>query len=76
MNAAANLWKHRDEWSFGDKHPGQKKILEILDVFGFSRSELSFIEILSSLVLVSPPRLAPLISHLEAWRDAISIEAH
>lgn len=73
VNAAANFWKHHQEWQMAPDHPGRKRTQESFDSIGFPvDSEYPLSGVLTELVVPREPRLLALVPILEAWRDELA----
>jgi hypothetical protein len=72
VNHGANFWKHRDEWAIDPKKAAQERTLAALAALGCEGDDYPFTNLLAALVLPTHGRLQALLSHLEAWRDALA----
>lgn len=73
INAAANFWKHHDEWQLVPDHPGRRRTEQSFDSIGFPvNSEYPLSGVLTELVVPRETRLLSLVPALEAWRDELA----
>jgi len=72
VNHGANFWKHRDEWSVDPNKAAQERTLAALATLGCGAQDYPLTNLLAALVLPTHDRLQALLSHLEAWRDALA----
>jgi hypothetical protein len=72
VNHGANFWKHRDEWTVDPNKAAQERTLAALAALGCEGHDYPLTSLLAALVLPTHGRLQALLSHLEAWRDALA----
>ncbi len=78
INAAANFWKHLDEWEFHSTvfrdraglTPIQLETIQVIETVT-PWDDYTCANLLAALAAPSPPRLKYLLPQLEAWRDAL-----
>ncbi|MFG0255364.1 MAG: hypothetical protein ACF787_09775 [Rhodopirellula sp. JB053] len=70
LNAAANYWKHRDEWDTGSLTPIQQATADTLGS-AVEIDDYACHNFLCELTTTPDPKLVALIPYLEAWRDAV-----
>jgi len=78
LNAAANYWKHEDEWDTNaviarnadDLKPQQKDTIRIIETVT-PWSDYTCVNLLAALSDSKTPRVATLIPFLEAWRKQL-----
>jgi hypothetical protein len=71
INAAANCWKHQDEWALPGNRGFRRQTVDTLAALGLPDNVYTMDAILHKLVLGSTPHLMALLPHLEAWRDSL-----
>ena len=72
INSAANYWKHNSEWILEKSERQRKRIEETFDSVGFPiNSDYPLSGLLTELALPEPAAFQPIVSALEAWRDAL-----
>lgn len=72
VNHAANFCKHRWEWPVDVTSPKQARTLAALGELGIQGQDYPLTCALAALVLPTRDRMQALLSHLEAWRDAMA----
>lgn len=75
VDHAANFWKHHEEWSLNPNAPPQARTLAALAALDIDGNEYPLTRALAALVLRTRGRFNALLSHLEAWRDALASAA-
>jgi hypothetical protein len=75
VNDAANFWKHHDEWQLNPNSRGERDTIEGLAAMGCAEGEHPLTRALAALVRPRRCRLEPLLTRLEAWRDALPLPA-
>ena len=79
INAAANFWKHCDEWDLHSTvfrnraglKPIQLETIRVIDTVT-SWEDYTCTNLLAALAAPGQPRLEYLVPQLEAWRDALA----
>jgi hypothetical protein len=71
LNAAANAWKHSDQWSTPPKGPQLRTETVIEDVLGEDWSETWLLDVLVALVGHRDARFKELVGPLTMWRDEL-----
>jgi hypothetical protein len=70
INAAANFWKHHDEWRSNDKHAGRTKI--VIEQLGVSAGKSYVLSnVLYRMVQPEPDRFRSVVPLLISWRDQL-----
>ena len=72
VNHAAHFWKHHEEWSLNPNSPAQARTQAALAALDIEGSDYPLTRGLAALVLPTRGRFHALLSHLEAWRDALA----
>ena len=75
VNHAANFWKHHDEWSLNPNDSRQARTMAGLATVGIEPDGYPLAHLLAALVLPTSDQFQALLSHLEAWRDAVASAA-
>ena len=75
VNHGANFWKHRDEWPVDPNKAGQEHTLAAMAALGCGGQDYPLTNLLAAIVLPTHGRLQALLSHLEAWRDALAVSS-
>ena len=70
VNAAANYWKHHDEWTV-TASGGRARTEDIIAALGVSASEYTASNVLAELLRPLPGRFITLIPFLVRWSDAL-----
>jgi hypothetical protein len=70
VNAAANYWKHHDEWAV-TASGGRARTEEVIAALGVRVSEYTASNVLSELLRPLPARFTTLIPFLVQWSDAL-----
>jgi hypothetical protein len=74
INHSANYWKHCEEWQVLGKP--SKRTGNALQKLGFTfETDYVLSNVLAEVVSPGPTCLRSLIPHLEAWRDALAVNA-
>lgn len=68
-DAAANLWKHRDEWPSQAKNARERRTRDVVDALTPSTDVYVLCNLLYKVSLPEPPRFLPILDALERWRD-------
>jgi hypothetical protein len=71
INAAANFWKHHDEWPTSNQSH-EARIRATIDVLTASSADYVLTNVLHELLRPAPPRFAGLLERLSLWRDSFS----
>jgi hypothetical protein len=72
VNHAANFWKHHEEWPLNPNSRQQAATLAALAALDIEGKDYPLSCALAALVLPTRGRFHALLSHLEAWRDALA----
>jgi hypothetical protein len=70
INAAANFWKHRDEWPRPNSKD-EEKTRAIIDDVSSSEADYVMSNVLYELVQPHPLRLVSVVDPLKRWRDVL-----
>lgn len=68
-DAAANYWKHADEWRAGESSRHEVRTRKVLNALTPSTEGYGLSEILQEIVRPAQPRFASVIHELTLWRD-------
>ncbi len=69
VDAAANLWKHRDEWPIQTNKVHEKRTREVIDTLTPSTEAYVLCNLLYELAPLVQPRFAQILEALTRWRD-------
>ncbi|HEX6085952.1 MAG TPA: hypothetical protein VF266_15575 [Thermoanaerobaculia bacterium] len=70
INAAANFWKHRDEWP-RPNGKDEERTRAVIDEVTSSAADYVMVNVLYELVRPHPLRFAPVVDLLTRWRDLL-----
>jgi hypothetical protein len=69
VNAAANYWKHREEWGDANSQGHETRTREVIDSVTPSRGECVVGNVLAALVGGQAERFSSLVGQVVQWRD-------
>src|ERR1700693_400523 len=72
VDHAANFWKHHEEWPLNPHGPPQARTLAARAALDIDGNDYALTCVLAAVVLPTRSRFHALLSHLEAWRDALA----
>lgn len=75
INAAANFWKHHDEWSEDSENAGAQKTMDVVKILVPSSVDYMMANVLRELLKPQASCFASVIPLLTQWRDLL-IAAH
>ena len=73
VNAAANLWKHRAEWSDDDPSRAQVLTSELVGALGVElKEDYVSMSVLAEIVRPLPLRFATIVPFLDHWSESLA----